>query len=394
MKPIERNLVSVLLKRFSTSPNLIQVVVGPRQVGKTTALQQIIKKWQGPTLYASADLPAPPDAAWIQARWEAARQELKQNRKSTLLVLDEIQKIHRWSEVVKSLWDEDKRYKRPLRVALLGSASLHVRKGAEESLAGRFEIHFCPHWSYGECKKAFGWTLDQWIYFGGYPEGGKLASDHERWSQYILHSLIESVLSKDVLQMTSVLKPALLRQLFMLATRFPAQILSYNKMLGQLQDAGNTVTLAHYLNLLQSAFLVSGLQQWGGPLAKTRSSSPKFIVWNNALVSALSSFNLKSIRHQGDLWGRMVENAVGAHCLNYMTPGMNLYYWRRDSNEVDFVLEKGRSLMALEVKSGYLTRPSGFTPFLKIYPHAKPLVLGRDGLSLEKFFSIAPQDLF
>ena len=357
-------------------------------------MQQIIAKWTGPTKYASADLPAPPDTAWLQSQWEVARQESKQSKKPVLLVLDEIQKIHRWSEVVKALWDEDKNRKRSLRVVLLGSASLHVKKGAEESLAGRFEQSYCPHWTFPECKKGFGWSLEKWIYYGGYPEGAKLAADQARWSQYISHSLIESVLSKDVLQLTSVLKPALLRQLFMLSVRYPAQILSYNKMLGTLQDAGNTVTLAHYLNLLTSAYFVSGLQQWGTPLTRTRASSPKFIVWNNALINSLSTINFSDTRKQGDTWGRLVENAAGAHLLNHLAPGMSVHYWRKDSKEVDFVLGKGKQIFAIEVKSGKRREVSGLSEFLKEYPHAKPLIVGEGGFSLEKFFSTQPQDLF
>lgn len=394
MKEIERSLVGQLLRRLRGSPNLLQVVLGPRQVGKTTALQQILRQWAGPKHYASADLPSPPDAVWIQSQWEVARQEVKGTKKRTLLVLDEVQKIDRWSEVVKALVDEDHRAYPQLRAVLLGSSSLQIHRGAGESLAGRFEVLFCPHWSWLECRSAFGWTLDQWLYYGGYPGAAKLIRQPDRWSQYISDSLIESVLSRDVLQLAPVVKPALLRQLFMLALKSHAQILSYNKMLGQLQDAGNTVTLAHYLKLLSSAYLVSGLSQWRGGISHLRASSPKLIVWNNALVCALSGLSYKETRQRSDLWGRLVENAVGAYLLNSAIPLMNVSYWRERDFEVDYVLQKGERLLALEVKSGSSAGQGGLEAFRRRYPRAKTLVIGSGGIPLEKFFSTSPDAWF
>lgn len=395
MKLIERSIVLLLLKRLNTPPNLLQIVAGPRQVGKTTALQQVIQKWKGPTHYASADLPSPPDAYWIESQWMIARQEAEASQKKVLLVLDEVQKIYRWAEVVKALFDEDQRKRRPIRTVLLGSAALAIQKDAQESLAGRFETHFCSHWSWRECQEAFDWTLEQWLFYGGYPRGAEVLMDsEERWQKYISDSLIESVLSRDVLQLTSVVKPALLRQLFMLAIRSPAQILSFNKMLGQLQDAGNTVTLAHYLNLLSSAYLISGLQQWSQGIARARASSPKLVVWNNALVTALLNLKMADAQRRNDLWGRLVENAVGAHLLNQLPPGSQLYYWRQKNDEVDYVLQKGSDILLIEVKSGIPKANKGIEAFRKKYPGAKVLLIGSGGIPLKKFFSTSASAWF
>lgn len=391
MSTLERPLVRELLQRLEGGPNLAQVVIGPRQVGKTTALHQVMKKWKGPSHYASADLPAPPDAHWVQSNWEAARLEAKRTRRSTLLVLDEVQKISRWSEVVKGLFDEDRRSRTLVRVVLLGSSSLHVRRGAEESLAGRFELHSCQHWSWPECREAFRWSLDQWLFFGGYPGAAKLSRSFERWSRYVADSLIEAVLSRDVLQLAQVTKPALLRQLFMLAARTPAQIVSFNKMLGQLQDAGNTVTLAHYLHLLESSFLVSGVNVYSAGVLRQRASSPKLLFWNNALPSALAGMPLGQARRRGDWWGRLVENAVGAHLVNQLPAGAQLRYWRDGDLEVDWVLERGAKLVALEVKSGAPKSTRGLPAFVQRYPRARALIIGEGGIPLDTFFSTPPE---
>lgn len=389
MKSIERPIVAVLLKRFRSPGALLQVVLGPRQVGKTTALQQVIARWPGPSHYASADLPAPPGPEWVQGQWQVARHRAKETRKKTLLVLDEVQKVTRWSEVVKALHDEDRRAKTPIRVAILGSSSLHVERGAQESLAGRFEQHFVPHWSFSECRAAFRWSLEQWIYFGGYPGAAAFARDQARWRSFVSDSLIEAVLSRDVLQMAPVQKPALLRQLFMLAVRSPAQVISFNKMLGQLQDAGNTVTLAHYLDLLSSAFLVSGLDRWTGGTLRSRASSPKLVVWNNAILNALSGLTFAETRRRPDWWGRLVENAVGAHLLNH---GLSraTFYWQEAHAEVDYVVERGRSVTAFEVKSGRTSTSQSLDTFRRRAPRAKILTVGTGGIPLEEFFSSDP----
>ncbi len=393
MKTIERELVGVLLKRLQGPSQPLQIVLGPRQVGKTTALEQVSRRWKGPSHYASADLPGPPDATWIQTQWALARHLAREHRQRTLLVLDEVQKVPRWAEVIKALVDEDRRAKSLVRAVVLGSSSLHMRRGADESLAGRFELHYCPHWTWPECRRALGWSFDQWLFWGGYPGAAPLVKDLTRWQRFVSDSLIESVLSRDVLQMAPVLKPALLRQLFMLAMRSPAQILSYNKMLGQLQDAGNTVTLAHYLDLLSSAFLVTGLNLWSGGVLRQRASSPKLIVWNNALITALSGLSFAEARRAKDFWGRLVENAVGAHLLNsgYV---QSTFYWHEAHAEVDFLVERGRKLLAIEVKSGRKPDSKSLAHFRRKHPGVQALIVGSGGLSLEQFFSSVPEAFF
>jgi len=391
---IERDIVQTLEKRLK-EPCPLQVVLGPRQVGKTTALQQLIRRWSHPSHYATADLPSPPDSHWIQTQWQMARQLIRHPRRAGLLVLDEVQKVSRWSEVVKALVDEDRRERIPLRVVLLGSSSLQVRKGAQESLAGRFELLFCPHWSYEECRKAFGWKLEEWLYFGGYPGSARMRRSQDRWSLYIRESLVESVLARDVLHLSPVLKPALLRQLFSTVVRCPAQILSYNKMLGSLQDAGNTVTLAHYLQLLSNAYLVTGLQQWHGGAMRVKGSIPKIVVWNNALINGMTGIHLKETRRQTDVWGHLVENAVGAHLLNHaVSEGFEVYYWRHGNDEVDYVIRKGNALLALEVKSGERVRRSGLGTFLQRWPKAKTMIVGTGGIPFPHFFSVSPKEWF
>ncbi|MBK7863699.1 MAG: ATP-binding protein [Archangiaceae bacterium] len=385
----ERPFVAELRRRLEGASPHLQVVLGPRQVGKTSGVEQVLERWKGPTHYASADLPAPPDANWLQTQWLVARQRAN-GRQRALLALDEVQKVPRWAEVVKAMHDEDRRLKARLRVVLLGSSSLHVGKGATESLAGRFEVQFCPHWTWPDCRAAFGWSLDEWLFWGGYPGAATLTQEPSRWRRFIADSLVEAVLSRDVLMMGAVAKPALLRQLFMLAVRTPAQALSFNKMLGQLQDAGNTTTLASYLDLLQAAFMVSGLGRWSAGALRARASSPKLVIWNNAIISALSGFAPAELHGRSDLAGRWVENAVGAHLLNHGLD-RSTWYWSEGEAEVDYVVEHGGTATALEVKSGRRSGSAGVEAFRRAHPKVRVLSIGTGGVPLEDFFAGPPQ---
>jgi predicted AAA+ superfamily ATPase len=389
---MDRALVGDLLERLQRMPQFVQIVIGPRQVGKTTVANAVAGRWDGPVRYAAADRLSTPGLEWIETQWTLARRDA--GTRPVLLILDEVQNVQGWSEAVKANWDEDLQQSRALRVVLVGSSALLLAQGAKESLAGRFFLNRCPHWSFPECQTAFGWTLDRWLYFGGYPGAASLSSHEAEWRAYIADALIETAIGRDVLALQTVNKPALLRQLFGLASRVPAQILSYNKMLGQLQDAGNTTTLAHYLRLLETAFLVSGLERFAGGRIRSRSSSPKLVLWNNALVTAMGLRSFDAMRSEPDLWGRLVENAVGAHLLNHLQ-GLpyELTYGKQRTYEVDYIVRSGTSLWAIEVKSGRPRPMTSLASFRRDHPQAKTLLVGPGGMDLEEFFSTDPREL-
>jgi len=386
-----------LFERIQEPRRFIQVLSGPRQSGKTTIVGQILKELPFPSRYASADTQEAHGSAWLEQQWNAAREEYRSRRPAGgfVLAIDEIQKIPAWSETVKKLWDEDGRNGLALKVILLGSSSLLLQKGLTESFTGRFEVVRLPHWTYQEMREAFGFDLETYIYFGGYPGAAPLISQEQRWRDYVRDSIIETTVSRDILMMNRVDKPALLKSLFELGTLYSGRILSFNKMLGQLQDAGNTTTLSHYLDLLCAAGLITGLQKYSVAPLRRRSSSPKFQVMNTALFSALSASDFTAMRRDPAAWGRLVESAVGAHLLaGAAGQDLQLSYWRENKFEVDFVLEKGKRLAALEVKTGR-TRDGipGIGIFIKKHPDARPLMVGGDGLRLEEFFEIPPAEL-
>lgn len=390
----ERDIIRALSSQLREIPDLIHLVAGPRQVGKTTAVRAVVAAWDGPARYAAADELGAPGPGWLRTQWELARRDAA--RGPALLVLDEVQKAAGWSEQVKGLWDADRSAARPLRVILLGSSALLLGAGVTESLAGRFVRHRCTHWSYAECRDAFGWDLDRWIAFGGYPGGAPWLArgDEDGWKAWVRDALIETVLGRDVLSMHRVTKPALLRHLFVLSCAYPAQALSYTKMLGQLQDAGNTTTLAHYLQLLDAAFLVRGLEKTSLGAVRSRGTSPKLVARNNALVTALDLHPFEALRADPAAWGRLVENAVGLHLVNLLDGlPVEIGWWRERDAEVDFVLRSGDQTVAIEVKSGHKRDMHGLDTFLRRFPAARPLVVGPGGMALEEFFTTAPRDL-
>lgn len=391
-KPFVRGQAETLEARLREPRRFIQVVEGPRQVGKTTLVGQVIDSLGMPSVIESADQPSLRGESWIDVQWERARALVEGDKTEAVLVLDEIQKVSNWSEAVKRLWDADTKSKHPLKVVILGSSPLLVQQGLTESLAGRFESIRLPHWSYGEMQKAFGFTLDEFIYFGGYPGAAALIGDEERWSAYVRDSLIETTISRDVLLHTRVDKPALLRQLFELGATYSGQILSYTKLMGQLHDAGNTTTLAHYLELLSAAGMLTGIQKYAGSDVRKRASSPKFQVLNTALMSAIESGGLEQTRENAERWGRYVESAVGAHLLNSIaSPDPKVYYWRDGDKEVDFVVERGDELTAMEVKSGERAGPLvGLDAFRGRYPASRALLVGTNGIPVEDFLGADP----
>jgi len=386
------------MSRLAESRRFIQVLSGPRQAGKTTLAQQAMAGIKISSHYATADEPALKDRAWIEQQWEVARLKTKSGgrKKKALLVLDEIQKITGWSETVKRLWDEDTANKLPLQVLVLGSSALLVQRGLAESLAGRFEVIPVTHWSFAEMQKAFGRNVDEYIFFGGYPGAAQRIQEEERWSNYIRDALIETTLSRDILLMTRVDKPALLRRLFQLGCNYSGQVLSYQKMLGQLQDAGNTTTLAHYLDLLQSAGILTGLSKYAGQCVRQRASSPKLLVLNTALMSASGSVKMKEAKQEPNQWGRWVESAVGSSLANgIIGKNIELFYWSSRNREVDFVLSRKNELIAIEVRSG---RNRGNFPgvdaFSKEFKVKRKLLVGPQGIALDEFLLTRPEELF
>lgn len=392
----QRHQIKQLEKRINEKRKFIQVIMGPRQVGKTTLVTQLLKKGKIPSYFVSADNTANADNTWLEQQWEIARLKLKQKEsKEFLLVIDEIQKIHNWSEVIKMLWDQDSKTSTNIKVILLGSSRLLLQQGLTESLAGRFETIYLGHWSLSEMEKAFGWNENQFVWFGGYPGSAELITQETRWKKYILDSLIETSISKDVLMLTRVDKPALMRRLFELGALYSGQILSYTKILGQLLDAGNTTTLAHYLYLLDTAGLLAGIEKFTGNQIRQRSSSPKFQVHNTALISAQRNESLKKISSLPSEWGRIVESAIGAHLINHsLTEGFAVNYWRNRNDEIDFVIEKKGTIIGLEIKSGISQKTSGMTAFKKQVNPEKMLLIGNSGMPWQEFLRINPNDLF
>ena len=390
MTEFVRAQAGILRRRLAEPRRFIQVVAGPRQVGKTTLVQHVVGRLGLPHHYASADEPVLREQGWIAGQWDAARIMARgAKRRGAVLVLDEIQKISGWSETVKRLWDEDTRAKQALRVVLLGSAPLLIQRGLTESLAGRFELLRLPHWSHSEMHEAFGFSLEQYLYYGGYPGAAPLIREPERWVRYIADSLIETTISRDVLLLTRVDKPALLRQLFEVGCRYSGQILSYTKMLGRLQDAGNATTLAHYLDLLAGAGMLSGLQKFAGAAARRRGSIPKLQVLNTALMTVQSGMRLEEARADREFWGRLTESAVGAHLANAAAVGAcELFYWRERNREVDFIARTGRTVVAIEVKTSRAREAQpGLAAFTEAFKPKRTLIVGSDGIPVGEFLS-------
>jgi predicted AAA+ superfamily ATPase len=392
----QRSKLKELIRRIGEPRQFIQVIMGPRQVGKTTMVNQLIAAVKMHYQFASADAVPASNAIWLEQVWEGARLQMNQFSGSDyLLVIDEIQKIDNWSEIVKSLWDADSRASRKLKVILLGSSRLLLQQGLTESLAGRFESTYLGHWNYKEMQDAFGWTAEQFVWFGGYPGSASLIHEEERWKNYVNNALIETSISKDILMLTRVDKPALMKRLFELGCLYSGQILSYTKVQGQLLDAGNTTTLSHYLQLLDTAGLLAGIEKYAGDIIRKRSSSPKFQVHNTALISAQRNDLFSEITLQPAEWGRMVESAIGAHLVNAaLVEGLKIYYWRHRDEEIDFVIEKRGKMIGLEVKSGSGGNTSGMKAFRDQFNPDKVLLIGDKGLPWQEFLKINLAELF
>ncbi len=381
----ERPLVSTIVRRIGEPRRLIQMLIGPRQTGKSTAIRQAVAKAGIPCHVALASIDSC-SRDWLRAQWTLARSMITEDAPSALLVVDEVQMVDQWSAVVKELWDEDSWSGIDLRVVLSGSSSLLLQKGLREGLTGRFETIRSTHWGFGECRDAFGYTLDQFLFFGGYPGGAPLIGDTPRWLDYMRESVIEPSISRDVVALDEVRKPALMRRLFYLGAPYSGQELSYRKMLGQLDDAGNTTTLAHYLDLLGAAGLLRGLQKYDPKLLRQKSSSPRLAVYDTSLMSATCGQYRGHLLSDPERRGHLVESAVGACLLaRSARERFSVHWWREGSEEVDFVVADGDAVTAIEVKSGRVKPSKGLTGFVNRFPGAKTMVVGSSQVPLESF---------
>lgn len=397
-----RKYYETLKERILEPRKFMQVLAGPRQVGKSTLVGQVLESIDIPYTSEVADAIAPADSDWIHRVWESARATMMlRGEQERLLVIDEIQKINNWSEVVKKEWDEDTRKRVNLKVVLLGSSRLLLRKGLTESLAGRFELIRIGHWTLQEMQAAFGVTLDQYIYFGGYPGPADMIGDEKRWRKYIKDSLVSPAIEKDVIMTSNIYKPALMKQLFELGCSYSSEILSLTKLIGQLQDAGNVTTLASYLEILNQCSLLTSLQKYSNDETRKRASVPKYQVYNNALLTAYKGRSFVADRTDTKVWERWVESAVGAHLLN-ISEGADcqIYYWREPSRgidnknkEVDFIIVSNGESVAIEVKSGRRGMNSGLPAFVDAFHPKKSFVVGTNGVPLEVFLNCDIDDL-
>ena len=385
-----------VLDRMNEPRNFIQVLAGPRQVGKSTLIDQVLAECQIPHYLYNADGVDENDTDWIRRIWETTRTLMDSRQQTeTVLVIDEIHKIKRWSEIVKREWDADTRSKRQMKLFILGSSRLMLRKGLTESLAGRFELIRLGHWTLQEMEDAFGWTLDNWIYYGGYPGSASLIKDMRRWRKYIKESLVAPAIEKDIILTSNIYKPALMKQLFELGCTYSAELLSLTKALGQLQDAGNVTTLSSYLEILNQCNLLAGLQKYANDEARRYQSIPKYQVYNNALLTAFKGTSYEKDRIAPQIWGRWIESAVGAYLLGRAEEGgYSVYYWRERSDEVDFIIVRQGEVIALEVKSGRRGMNSGIPKFNDLFHPKHSLVVGTDGIPFEEFFRMRIEDLF
>lgn len=378
------------MERMAEPRKFIQVIAGPRQVGKSTLVKQVMQDCSLPYTLETADAINSENGEWIANVWESVRQQMSFRQQTEhLLVIDEIHKIKNWSEQIKREWDNDTFNDRNIKVILLGSSRLLLKKGLTESLMGRFELIRMPHWSLREMHDAFGWDINQYIYFGGYPGGATLISNERRWRQYVQDAIIAPSIEKDVILTSTIYKPTLMRNLFELGCSYSGEELSLNKVLGQLQDAGNVTTLSNYLEILNECNLLAGLQKYAADKARKYNSIPKFQTYNSALLSALNGNTYEQAFTDTKLWGRWVETAIGAHLINHADAiGYRLYYWREANNEVDYVLERQGRTIAIEVKSGRRTTNKGISLFRERFHPLHTIIVGSGGFPIADFLEM------
>ena len=404
----ERKEKDTILDRLKEEPHHMMMYWGPRQSGKTTLIKQVLAAYPGESLYINVDefneeiegkqfpqiekvRPEGRRAAWMLYCWDHMRRRARKSQKTVVFVIDEVQKIDDWSRRVKGMWDRDRMDSNAIHIILLGSSPHLLQKGLSESLHGRYYQIKSYHWCYAEMSQAFGFSLDEFIYYGGYPGAAKLIHKNKEWRQYVRTSIINNNIHGDVLGLLDIEHPKILKKLYEIGSKYSAQIFEFQKISAATQG-GRQPLLEEYLDILERVYMLTGLFSWANSMHR-RSGSPKFQVLNNALMSCTHGYTLEEAKADQEYWGRLVESAVGAHILNsYDDPSAQLYYWRQNGHEVDFVVERGPKLVAIEVKSGRKVKAhEGMHEFQRRFQPTKTLVVGTGGIPLEEFFSISAE---
>lgn len=394
----QRRHLNILKSRMAEPRRRMQIVMGPRQVGKSTLVGQFTEATSAPFDFFAADSVNRFDTSWIPNKWQQARMRMDiHSEQEHILIIDEVQKIRGWSEQVKKEWDEDSRSHRNLKVILLGSSRLLLQKGLEESLEGRFETIKMGYWDWQEMHEAFGFSMDEYVYFGGFPGLAPDIQDEDRWRNLMEDSIISPILTRDILEIEEIRNPALLRQVFELACIESAKELSLTKMQGTM-NCGTVPTIKNYLDILNKSMIVQPLQNYSSSIVKEKQSVPKMQVFNNAFRNRFGTFSFDEARVDPAEWGRLVESAVGAHLANRaMTDDYELFYWRNERRqECDYVLRKGQALVAIEVKSGSVDKTVGFEKFKEQFADkvTAAFIVGPQALPLEDFFMMDLKSLF
>lgn len=363
------------------APGRIQLLTGPRQVGKTTLLLALQEAEGERAVYAAADGPE----ALLPGFWErlwAVVEEVAARKGKASLLLDEAHLLPGWSGRLKAEWDRLRRRKLPVHIVATGSSALHLATGSRESLAGRFERTVLSHWSAASLADAFGLAprvaADLLVREGGYPGAYPLRNDVSRWTAYVRDAILEPAIGRDLLALAAVRRPALLRQVFGVCAASPAQIVSLQKLQGQLQDPGALETIAHYLALLEEGFLVAPLSKFSMRPARQRAAPPKLVVLSNAFLAAADPRGAPAPDVDPARYGAWVENA----CLAYAwSAGQRVSYWREEPLEVDAVVEGSWGAWAIEVKTGTVTQGDlrGLAELTRRNPSLRPLVLCEPG---------------
>jgi predicted AAA+ superfamily ATPase len=344
---------TLLVERLrAPAPGRIQLLSGPRQVGKTTLLLELAEELGAAALYAPADAPEAVLPGFWERLWDQA-EEVAGKAGRAVVLLDEAHLVPDWAGRLKGVWDRLRRKKLPIQIVATGSSALRLASGSRESLAGRFERITLTHWSAASLAQVFKLSPEvaalTIVEEGSYPGAFELRSDRARWSAYLRDAIVGPAIGRDILALAAVRRPALLRQVFGACASSPAQIVSLQKIQGQLQDAGALETIAHYLALLEEAYLVAPIQKYAARAARRRNAPPKLVTLSNALSAAVDPRGAPSQKAEPDRFGAWVENACLAHAWN---AGQQVSYWREEPLEVDGILEGSWGSWAIEVKTG------------------------------------------